>query len=43
MQAGPTFADHDAARQQFDSLDSDTRISITLGLIATGDFTGDPL
>ncbi len=36
----PACADYDRAKQHFDSLDADSRISITLGLIATGDYVG---
>lgn len=34
------FADYNDAKRQFDRLDIDTRIEMTLGLIATGDFDG---
>ena len=38
--AQPAHADYSSAKRRFDSLPSDERISITLGLIATGDFNG---
>jgi serine protease Do len=34
------WAEYDQAKIYFDNLDNDTKISITLGLIATGDFDG---
>ena len=36
----PVMADYNAARAHFDGLPNDKRISISLGLIATGDFNG---
>ena len=36
----PAIADYGQAKQHFDGLEVDTRIEMTLGLIATGDFDG---
>ena len=39
-QTFPALADYSDAKSNYDNLDSDSRISIILGLIATGDFVG---